>query len=117
MATAISISWLPRCLRGSDRDESKTPALVWLEQKRPGVFARRTLSMGSPRHATLDVGDLEGDGDVDIVVGVMTPDNKAGAWVEVWENQCADFSKSTRLRAPGVKDGSGRPNASKPTCH
>ena len=72
--------------------------------------------MGSPRHATLDVGDLEGDGDVDIVVGLMTPDNKASAWVEVWENQCADVSKSTRLRAPGFKDGSGRPNASKPTC-
>ena len=102
---------------GADRDESKTPALVWLEQKRPGVFERRTLSMGSPRHATLDVGDFEGDGDVDIVVGVMTPDNKAGAWVEVWENQCADFSKSTRSRAPGVKDGPGRPNGSKPTCH
>jgi hypothetical protein len=72
---------------GSDRDESQMPSLVWLEQKRRGVFERHTLSMGAPRHATLDVADIDGDGDADIVAGVMTPDPKATAWVEVWENQ------------------------------
>ena len=72
---------------GSDRDESQLPALVWLEQTARGVFARRTLSMGSPRHATLDVGDIDGDGDIDIVVGVMSPDSSANTWIQVWENK------------------------------
>lgn len=72
---------------GSDRDESQLPALVWLEQTARGVFARRTLSMGSPRHATLDVGDIDGDGDIDIVVGVMSPDSSASTWIQVWENK------------------------------
>jgi len=72
---------------GSDRDESQMPALGWLEQTRRGIFERHTLSMGAPRHATLDVGDFDADGDADIVVGVMSPDPKIRTWVEVWENQ------------------------------
>jgi hypothetical protein len=72
---------------GSDRDESQMPALGWLEQKRRGVFERHSLKMGSPRHATLDVGDVDADGDADIVVGVMSPDSKEQRWIEVWENQ------------------------------
>jgi hypothetical protein len=43
-------------------------------QLSPPEFARRTLSMGSPRHATLDV-------------GVMSPDSSVGTWVQVWENK------------------------------
>ena len=39
---------------GSDVDESTLPALVWLEQTKPGVFARHTIEMGDPRHATLE---------------------------------------------------------------
>jgi hypothetical protein len=84
---------------GSDRDQSQMPALGWLEQKARGVFERRTLAMGSPRHATLDVGDLEGDGDLDVVVGNMTTDSRVSAWVEVWENGCTERSSDTRSSA------------------
>jgi FG-GAP-like repeat len=73
---------------GSDLDEVRLPALVWLEQVRPGVFARHTIGMGFPRHAALDVGDIDGDGDPDLAVGYFfTSAKPSDAWVDVWINQ------------------------------
>ena len=72
---------------GSDVDEKTLPALVWLEQTKPGVFVKHTIEMGSPRHATLDVGDIDGDGRPDIVTGTFSLEEKAASWVDVWINQ------------------------------
>jgi hypothetical protein len=43
--------------------------------------------MGFPRHASLDVGDVDGDGDIDIAVGYFSMDRSSAAWVDVWRNQ------------------------------
>ena len=71
---------------GADVDEKTLPALIWLEQIKPGVFTRHTLEMGSPRHATLDLGDIDRDGDVDIVVGNFSIGPAMKSWVDVWVN-------------------------------
>jgi hypothetical protein len=71
---------------GSEIDASTLPAFAMLEQVKPGVFERRTLQRGEPRCATLDLGDIEGDGDIDIVFGAFRTDLKQVGWVEVWEN-------------------------------
>jgi hypothetical protein len=43
--------------------------------------------MGFPRHATLDIGDVDGDGDIDFVTGYFSVGPPAPAWVDVWANQ------------------------------
>jgi hypothetical protein len=43
--------------------------------------------MGTPRHASLDLGDIDNDGDVDIVVGNFAIEKPAAAWIDVWTNQ------------------------------
>jgi hypothetical protein len=62
------------------------PAVVWLEQTRPGVFERHTLQIGVPTHATLDAADFDLDGDVDLVVGNFTSGSSPAPWIDVWEN-------------------------------
>ena len=72
---------------GSDVDETTLPALVWLEQTKPGVFVKHTIEMGTPRHATLDVGDIDGDGLPDIVTGTFSIEKDTTSWVDVWITQ------------------------------
>jgi hypothetical protein len=79
---------------GSDVDEKALPALAWLEQIKPGVFVRHTIELGFPRRATLDLGDIDGDGDVDIVAGRFSIDREATPWVDVWINQAKNASAS-----------------------
>ena len=72
---------------GADVDETTLPALAWLEQTKPGAFVRHTIEMGTPRHATVAVSDVDGDGDLDIVTGNFSIDKSAAASVEIWVNQ------------------------------
>jgi hypothetical protein len=75
--------------------EARLPSLIWLEQTKPGRFERHTLEIGNPTHATLDAADFDGDGDVDIVVGVFSVDKPTDHWVDVWENLTAHPRKET----------------------
>jgi hypothetical protein len=69
---------------GGGAAASKLASLVWLEQVKKGVFARRTLELGAPRHPTLAVGDVDGDHRADVIVGNMATAGPVQAWVELW---------------------------------
>ena len=72
---------------GSDVDEGTLPAVVWLEQTKDRAFIRHTIAMGVPRNAALDVGDVDADGDPDVVVGrFFLVSHGTTPWVEVWVN-------------------------------
>jgi FG-GAP-like repeat len=63
------------------------PSLVWLEQTTPGQFERHTLEAGTTSHASLDVGDMDGDGKPDIAVGWFAVGKALGSWVDIWRNE------------------------------
>ena len=69
---------------GGGAEASGLVSIAWLEQVKKGVFERRTLELGAPRHATLAVGDINADRKADLVVGNMATAKPVEAWVEVW---------------------------------
>ena len=70
-------------------DVPGAPSLVWLEQTTKGTFVKHTLERRPPRHATLDLADVDGDGDLDVLVGNFLLEPHDVPWVEVWENKRA----------------------------
>ena len=77
-----------------ERTRGGLTSLGWLEQKTPGVFVRHALQAGQLSHTTLDAGDFDGDGRVDLLTGNFVGFTfarsdtgfRADGWVELWRN-------------------------------
>ena len=80
-----------------ERQGSLAPftGLGWIEQVKPGVFVPHPIEEGKLTHTTLDLGDVDGDGDVDIATGNFVGFTfaksdtgfKAEGSVDLWINQ------------------------------
>lgn len=78
-----------------EKFHKKTGTLIWMEQKEKGKFIPHTLSSEMiGRNITLDLGDFDRDGDIDIVVGHGLHDprplSERSPWLTVWWNEGAN---------------------------
>jgi len=80
----VACAFLPdRLLRGASRREYDS--LIWLEQVEPGRFVRRCLQRSEHGHMAMEVGDFDGDGRADLVLGGFAATmGSIPPWLTIW---------------------------------
>jgi len=83
-------SWIPE-LDEEERKAMNLPGVVWYEQTVPGSFEAHVLSDDPADHPTLEVGDVDGDGRPEVIVGTAwlgeAPSGRPPVSVEIWRRQ------------------------------
>lgn len=91
----VAVAWIPDivALSSGSRGE-KYHSLVWIEQVHRGVFeAHDVASQVYSGYLTLDVADLDGDGDVDFAAGCFgRQDGDSARLVDIFWNENAEVS-------------------------
>ena len=66
----------------------KLDSLLWLEQREPGKFVRHSIETANCIHATLELADFDGDGDLDIATGSFRDRGSADqSAATIWWNE------------------------------
>ena len=83
----VACAFVPK-IAGSTAFMQSLDSLIWLEQRPGTTFVRHVIETGRTQHAALEVGDLDGDHDLDIVAGFFSegPESK-NPRLSVWWNE------------------------------
>ncbi len=89
----------------TDETEARLPTVIYTVQERPGVF--RTIEEGKrDKTVAVDVGDLDGDGDLDIVFGNSVAFGSSQTPTRVLINDgTGNFTDESDLRLPELPEG------------
>ena len=83
----IASSWIPE-LSESERQAMNLPGVVWFERKTDGSFEPHPLIDDSCDHPTLEIGDVNGDGRLDVITGTAwlgkPPSGREPTAVQIW---------------------------------
>lgn len=84
----VAGSFMPKYTR---HESQPFESLVWMEQTSRGQYDRYALETSHVNHPSLDLGDYDGDGDLDVAVGWFVLESDEGdtdnPWVTLLENR------------------------------